>query len=172
MKTKILLAALTAMIFTSCTMQQKIATSKSMDIYGAGVIQNPVVVDLDVKETKVTGTASAPAGQIEILKSEAVADALKASNADVLIEPKYDVQISGGQATVVVTGWPGSYKNFRAIKEDDLKLLNAGVSQKAKVYEPPVQPKQNPKKGKAAGAVGGSLLGIILVVLLVALATS
>ena len=34
----------------------KTNTTKSMDIYGPGVIQNPVIVDLEVNENKVTAT--------------------------------------------------------------------------------------------------------------------
>jgi hypothetical protein len=145
MKAKILWTFLIALIFTSCAMQ-KFHTSKTMDIYGAGVIQKPVIVDLDVKETKVTGTASDISGLLENIKSLAVNDALKTSNADVLVEPKFEIQTSGGRTTVTVTGWPATYKNFRAIKEEDVKLLDVGVVQKAKVVEPAVQQKQMGRK--------------------------
>jgi hypothetical protein len=145
MKTKIVLVLLIASLFSSCVMQ-KMTTSKTMDIYGAGVIQKPVIVDLEVKETKTTGTATAPTGQIEIIKAMAVNDALKTSNADVLVEPKFEMQVQGGRTTVTVTGWPATYKNFRAIKEEDIKLLDVGVLQKAKVNEPATSPNQMGKK--------------------------
>ena len=54
-----------------------------MDIYGAGVIHKPVLVDLDVKETKVSGVATLtdnPA--LELVKQHAVADAIKKASCD------------------------------------------------------------------------------------------
>ena len=136
MKKQILFyAAMSIVVLTSCSVL-KTNTSKTMDIYGAGVIQMPILVDLDVQPVKVSGTAYATKGiSMENVKQDAVADALKKANADVLVEPKFETKTTGGRITANVTGWPAIYKNFRPIKPEDVKLLRVGVTQKAAVYE-------------------------------------
>jgi hypothetical protein len=73
---------------------------------------------------------------VEIVKKNAVADALKNAKADVLIEPKFEIEKKSSTITASVTGFPAFYKNFRPITQDDVKLLEVGVIQKAEVYEP------------------------------------
>jgi len=132
----------TAIFLTSCG-SLKTTTSKSMDIYGAGVIHKPVIVDLNVKETKVTGTATMKRSMtLEVVKREAVADALRKTNADVLVEPKFETITSHRRITATVTGFPATYTNFRQIKEEDVKLLQVGVTQRAEVYETKVLQKK------------------------------
>lgn len=125
------------LLMSCAATKTKTSTSKTMDIYGAGVIHKPVLVDLIVSETKVTGTSSLKEGaSFESAKEEAVADALKNSNSDVLVEPVYVTETVGGSIAATVTGFPAVYKNFRQIKAEDLPLLETGVTQKAKVAEP------------------------------------
>ena len=155
----ILLSVALSAFLTSCTVL-KTNTAKTMDIYGSGVIQKPVVVDLDVKEAKVTGTSTETQGKaIDMIKQEAVADAIKKASADILVEPTFETITSNGKITVTVTGFPGTYKNFRIIKDtNDVKLLKAGIIHKAEVYEPTkVSPKKNPK-----AAIIGTVTGLLL----------
>ena len=98
-------------------------TSKRLDVDGTGIIQAPLVVDLDVKEQKTQGSASGADGSVEALKEQAVADATRKSHADMLVEPSYDINSHGGTTLVEVSGWPATYKNFRPLKESDLPLL-------------------------------------------------
>ncbi|RZJ73116.1 MAG: hypothetical protein EOO45_10500 [Flavobacterium sp.] len=112
-------------------------TSKTLNIYGSGVIQKPVIVELDVKQTKVTATSTGKLGSnIETLKAEAVSVAVKNAGADVLVEPTYTVVTNRGTSTVTVSGFPATYKNFRDIKPEDVPLIKAGILQTAKVAEP------------------------------------
>lgn len=167
MKTHILLLAIIVSTFlSSCAVVNKTNTIKKMDIYGAGVIQKPVIVDLDVKETKVSGTVTGGTynSEIEPLKHLAVADLLKKENADVLVEPKFEIETSGGQLTVTVTGWPATYTNFRPITKDDVELMKVGLLQKADVYE---APKTEQKKKSPIAAVLGVIMGVLVAVLVV-----
>ena len=112
-------------------------TSKTLNIYGSGVIQKPVIVDLEVKQTKVTATVNGKLGSnIEVLKAEAVSAAVKNAQADVLVEPTYTIVSNRGTSTVTVSGFPATYKNFRDIKPEDIPLIKAGILQTAKVAEP------------------------------------
>lgn len=123
---------------TSCkSLKSTTNTAKTLNIYGSGVIQKPVIVELDVKQTKVTATATAKMGSaIEALKAEAVSIAIKNAGADVLVEPSYTVVSNSRTSTVTVTGFPATYKNFRDIKLEDVPLIKAGILQTAKIAEP------------------------------------
>lgn len=147
MKKNILLIIIVATTFlTSCAVY-KSKTSKTIDIYGAGVINKPVLVDLDVKEKKATGIANAKKRlPLEIIKQNAIANALKNENADVLVEPIFETEIYRRNITVTVTGWPATYKNFRSIQAEDVPLIQVGVSQKTEVYES--LKKQPKRRGK------------------------
>ena len=136
MKTKILLFSIAAVALSSCTVV-KTFTTKTTDIYGSGVIQKPVIVDLEVSEDKVSGTATEESGKgLAAVKNLAVSNALKKAGADVLVEPQFETETRGGMTTATVTGFPGVYKNFRSIQLDDVELLKVGILQKAEVYQP------------------------------------
>lgn len=82
---------------------------------------------------------------MEIVKQNAVANALKKASADVLVEPIFETEISGGRISVIVTGWSANYKKFRSINVEDAQLLQVGVVQKVKVYE---VSKEQQKRGR------------------------
>lgn len=166
MKRNVILSMTAAFIiaaaFSSCSVV-KTTTSKSFDIYGAGVVQTPVLVDLDVEETKVTGTASGSTSEsFESIKQKAVANAIEVANADVLVEPTFKTTTSNGTVFAEVVGFPATYKNFRTIQEKDIDLLEAGIVQKAEVYEPKSDNKKPNKKGVIWGTIGGAAVLILL----------
>ena len=141
-------------VMVSCvTPQPAVQTSKSTDIYGAGVIHHPVIVDMDVRNEKVTGSESGTVNDNqEALKQQAIANVLKEHGADVLVEPVFERKPNGGSKVIwYVTGYPAFYKNFRQATTADLPLLEAGVLQRATVAE--VSKGPEPKKSGAAAAV-------------------
>jgi len=73
------------------------------------------------------------------------------------VEPVFVIQPVGSRVNVTVTGFPASYKNFRAATQADLPLLEAGVMQRAKTTETVPEPV---KKRGAAGAVVVLVLAI------------
>lgn len=124
-------------VLASCATRSTTNTSKTLNIYGSGVIQKPVIVDLDVKQNKVTATVNGKLGSnIEALKAEAVSVAVKNAQADVLVEPTYTIVSNRGTSTVTVSGFPATYKNFRDITLEDVPLIKAGILQTARVAEP------------------------------------
>lgn len=144
----------------SCSTSYKTTSTKSLDIYGSGVIHKPVIADLEVKEFKVTGSATSDfqTSGIAQLKQKAIANALKEAGGDLLVEPRFSTESSRGRTTVTVSGWPASYKNFRSIQKDDIELLKAGVVQKAEVHEPA----QIIKKKNIGLLIGSITLGVLL----------
>jgi hypothetical protein len=142
---KSLLGIVTIISCISCsTLKSTTNTAKSLPIYGAGVIQKPVIVELDVQQTKVTATVSGKLGSnIETLKSASVSKAVKSANADVLVEPTYTIVSDRSTTTVTVSGFPATYKNFRDIRVEDVPLIKAGILQTARVAEPTMVWKKN-----------------------------
>lgn len=160
---------LSSALITSCSSIIKTATSKTRDIYGSGVIQKPVMADLEVKDLKVSATAEKYDGSsLEIVKHEAVSNALKIANAHILIEPTYETIIRGGRVSVTVTGFPGIYKNFKLIKAEDVPLLNVRIIQDNSQNDYIIPEK---KKNKTWSTIGYSL-GIAALLALAAILPS
>ena len=156
-----LVITLSILFLASCTTQHAI-TTKTTDIYGSVVIQKPVLVDMDVKEEKVSATINARGKKVsDDLKNQVLAEAIKKSNADVLVEPRFETDIKGRKMTVTVTGFPATYKNFHTIKQDEVELLKVA---KVKQVETMDAIESKSKGGKIVLSVG---LGIILITSLI-----
>ncbi len=157
--------AITLMI-SSCKTTSN--TTVAADIKGPTVIQKPVVVDLDVKEVRVTGTATARRSISENeVKQMAVADALDKAKADVLIEARYEITTSFRGTTVTVNGFPAVYKNFRPMELQDTIFV-----QKVGLNTTKAERQIFKKKGRAKRVAAMSAGGIIGVIGLFFLATN
>ena len=167
-----LASCIAAIMLCSCATTAKYSSSKTIDIQ-ASVIQKPTVADLDVKETKTTGTAASKNTIIsaEILKNEAVSNALKTTNADILVEPRFETIVKGSLTTVTVSGFPATYKNFRPMKIDDIPLMQSGIVRQVSTFVPPTvsaAPTDNNKAKKVGNIILGStllLLGLTYLVI-------
>lgn len=101
---------------SSCTTVKK--TSTAQDVCTAVVAGSEA--DLEVSSKKISFYYKVPKsvrrGGTKSVKATAVAEALKANgNADVLVAPQYDMKIKRGSIReITVTGYPATYKNFRA----------------------------------------------------------
>jgi len=101
--------------------------NRTMTIAEVGITHKPVIADLIVSETKVTGTASARESVgVQAVRDRAIENALRPLNADVLIEPKFEIITNPatgpfdlGNITVNVIGFPAHYKNFRTVNISD-----------------------------------------------------
>ena len=74
------------------------------------------VSDLEVSEVKVSGVCTGKDGKYlskKVKEQNAVAEALKKSGADILVEP------------VEVSGYPARYRNFRSVTKEDAEVINA-----------------------------------------------
>ena len=164
--TKLLLqSSILFLLLSSCAPTKSSSkTTKTFDVAGGGIVQNPLIVDLEVKETKVNGTATGYSSSIKAVKQAAVANAISAAGADVLVEPRYSSETVNSQVTVIATGYPATYKNFRALEQEDLPLLEAGASQTANVQE--YTEIKTKKKGLVGVVIAG--LGALLLILIIA----
>ena len=140
MKRKIIIVSTLLMFATSCVVKKNLSM-KTMDIRNGGVVQKTTVVDLEVNEVKVTssieGKGNISSGpKLEKLKSQLVADILRQTNSDVLVEPIFELVNTITKTTLTVTGFPAIYKNFRPIKAEDIELLKVGQVKQVEVFNP------------------------------------
>jgi len=149
--------ALTAVLISLSSCQViKTRTAKAIDIQNNGIIQRPTIADLEVSSPKVTGTATSVGKQtIETIKNNAIGDATKKANCDLLVDPIYETETTGGVTKVTVIGYPATYKNFRPIVEEDLKLIQIGSSKKLNTSE--IKPI---KKRSAIGLIVGGIIAV------------
>jgi len=81
-----------------------------------------MIADLEVSEKKVMGQAQGKALSKEALEKEAVAEALKQTDGDVLVGVSYFYEFSkNANLSVTVVGYPARYKNFRPKEVDNNK---------------------------------------------------
>ncbi|MBC7641440.1 MAG: hypothetical protein H7174_03740 [Flavobacterium sp.] len=161
---KLLLVFAASALLTSCV-TTRVGTAKTMDITGQGVMHKPVVVNLDVKQEKVSKTVILKdVTSIDNAKNEVVRDLLREKNADVLVEPSFDSKTKNSTTELTVFGYAATYKNFRNIEEKDIKFLELkpNAMMKADVYTPVAD--NGKGKGKGLWILLGSLVltGIIL----------
>lgn len=167
MKKVIVYFLLLSTVATACSTPQKTTTTKTMDIYGAGVIQYPVIAELDVSQNSITGFARTTEGEsIAVVKENAIADALQGTNADILVEPVFETVIDGRNKSATVKGFPATYINFRSATDEDIHLLEAGILQRAETTESPQIDEENGNSNlKKALGILGLIGGVGLIVI-------
>jgi hypothetical protein len=126
-KMKVAIGILITIAFVGCaTVDTRYVREEAKVSYmkDTGVFHIPVVADLDVSQAKITGTATGNTDNLQILRVRAVNNALSTNNADVLLEPRFTLEVTSRGTKVTVTGFPANYKNFRSITESDTQLLD------------------------------------------------
>ena len=125
------------LMVTGCSTSYKTALVKTKYVRPAGTAHLPLLVDMVIDDSRVTGNFSCNSDLgNEYAKSQAVANALKKSGADILYEPQYVIEVLGNQVNVEVSGHPAHYKNFRqaAIMVDTVaSVSNTHIVQPAPV---------------------------------------
>ena len=120
----VLLAVVVTM--TSCSVTRS-GTSKTMYINGAGVTHMPVIADLNVSQNKASYTLEVKKTATKTARDTAISFLLEQESADVIVEPTFVTETRGINTELTVTGWPATYKNFRAMTEKDIKLIEVAA---------------------------------------------
>ena len=156
-----------SMTFASCTtIKQDASTVRTMDIYGPGVLQHPVIAEMDVQIKKVEGVARSDKLTVETLKILATRDALEHAGADILVEPSYRIESTARGTIVRVAGFPATYTNFRPLEYEDIPLVEAGQLHKANVeVARDLEIEEKSGGGVVLVVFAAALVGLILAVL-------
>lgn len=135
-----------AFAISSCQVTQTIPT-KTMGIGESGVIQTPVLAELEVSPTKLTKTVQVKKAKTpDLAKMMAVAQVLKDTKSDLLVEPQYEINRKGGKTFVTVTSYPAIYRNFRSITPDDDYILEHMRYRRTEVTEGSTSVKSRKRK--------------------------
>ncbi len=141
---------------SSCSTMSRLNSAATEDIDKRGIVQSPMMLDMDVSDTRVTGVAQAKTK--EDAKQNAVANALEGTGADLLIDPNYSITSSTGRVTASVSGFPATYKNIRQYKP----LTNNSVDEVEGNESSDANVKSTKKKGKPIGKTGKTFMGVFL----------
>ena len=124
----LLFSAALLLAFASCTTIKNTANTANVD---AKICQYPTVADLVVHEkTEMTKTwhfkpFNIGEPKMKYLKGKIIAEILKKTGADVLLEPQVTYsRTSFGERQYSVSGYTATFKNFRKATPADLAALN------------------------------------------------
>lgn len=178
MKTNILLLSIAIILLTasSCsTIRWSARDTASMNVTKSGIYTKPKVAELKIENTRATGSAAGDINEksIETIKAEALQNALRASQADILVEPIYEVERDGRTVSARVTGFPAKITGFKDITPEDTlafttaskmvvrsaNLSSTGAAEQAMITEHKAQE----RKKRIHTAIGlGVGLGVLL----------
>lgn len=140
------------------------------------MMAKPIVVDITVEKRKIDGKAviknSLYGKEVatQAAKNLAVIDAVRKGDADILVQPMFEIQGSNGYTTATVSGYAGKYKEFRDATAADTTAFNLrqGYGTAVPDYVAPGEVSVT-KKSKAGVIIGTVVLAGVLVGLLVGL---
>jgi LysM repeat protein len=117
----------------SCSVTSTSNTIHTQHITISRIAQEPQMADYTLtSNTKITGKAEGEGSivdgpTVEMVKREAIYNALKANGADVLVHGTYKATVTDmgkkRHIEVEVSGFPGKYISIRAISVDDARVL-------------------------------------------------
>ncbi|MBQ0141952.1 MAG: hypothetical protein KBT06_03990 [Prevotellaceae bacterium] len=116
-----------AVCVSSCTTVRKTATTVTVS---STISQYPTIADLDIIPVKKEKTYTwswnpfKKEPSISVIKGNLIAEILKETEADVMLEPQFiQTKVSYGERSVSVSGYVAKFKDFRKATNEDLKAL-------------------------------------------------
>lgn len=127
-------------VISSCSVPQNYIGHTNANIRvikSAPIYQKPLVAELDVKETKVTGYAEVLGDYVdlEVTENEAMVNAIKTAKCDILVNPIFTVEKKENTilTKVTVEGYPAFYKNIHTIKDDEKYIIDLQQNRTEKI---------------------------------------
>lgn len=152
-KMKNLVIVVLAIGLLACSAASKVKTTDVDYIRKTGIVSQPILAEVEIKNTKISGQYIMRTSDFtlnrEYGKNMAIADAIQKGGADYLVHPMFEIVNKGTKTEINVTGFPGTYKNFRVITDADSTVLKLGFAMPVKVktgmveVAVPVKPKKN-----------------------------
>jgi cell division septation protein DedD len=126
---------------------RKAATGNTKYVSQVATFQMPLITDLNITDRIISGSFYGSDVAEEFAKNMAVANALKTSGGEVLVEPQYFISLENKNLTVEVRGHAATYKNFRKPEPDPYLYPQAKAGKKETAYTPkkPVETYTAPK---------------------------
>ncbi|RYY87545.1 MAG: hypothetical protein EOO15_11560 [Chitinophagaceae bacterium] len=153
--------------FASCKSVQKSHTADYdyLFITKQGIIQKPLVADLDVAKQKSTLTKTYDDVTLSQAKENIMADFIKENNCDLIVQPYFSSSstssVGSSKITITVNGYPASYRNIRQFERKDTMYFlpsNYLFHSSAKAPITAQEVAAPAKKKSKAGLIVGSIL--------------
>ena len=126
MKKYALTLALGGILLSSCS--TRMYTTRSTPIQREAIPTLPLIADMKVDlKSKITGEAKTKGKESSVAMSKELAlyDAMIKNEADVVIDPIFEIKVKARKATAKVTGYKGTYTDIRKPTEQDLADIAA-----------------------------------------------
>lgn len=135
-------------VISSCSVPQNYIGHTNANIgviKSAPIYQKPLVAEIDVKETKVTGYAEVLGDYVDLeaTENEAMVNAIKTAKCDILVNPIFTVEKKENTilnkvtntilTKVTVEGYPAFYKNIHSIKDDEKYIIDLQQTRTEKI---------------------------------------
>lgn len=132
-KPSLLLALGTLFMYSCQPIKYNLRDTTTMSTYKSGIFTKPKVADLVISKDKIKGESSGNLKEknIESIKNEALQNAIKNSQADILVDPVYEINRNDAIINVSVIGFPAKIVDFRDFTADD--TLSFSISNKIHV---------------------------------------
>ncbi len=132
-KPSLLLALGTLFMYSCQPIKYNLRDTTTMSAYKSGIFTKPKVADLVISKDKIKGESSGNLKEknIESIKNEALQNAIKNSQADILVDPVYEINRNDAIINVSVIGFPAKIVDFRDFTADD--TLSFSISNKIHV---------------------------------------
>jgi len=159
---------------SSCSSTRQVSVDAD-NVYKNGFIMaKPMVVDITVEKRKIEGRATIKNETYgrevatEAAKNLAVIDAIKKGDADIIVQPMFEIQGKNGYTTATVSGFAGKYKEFRQATVDDTLAfkLRQGFGGQVADYVGPGEVKVTKKSNT------GAIIGVVVTLGLLAILLS
>ncbi len=166
----LLLSMLTLLVgLSSCTSTRQVSVDADYVFKNGFLMAKPIVVDITVEKRKIEGRATiknqtyGAEVATQAAKNLAVIDAVKKGDADIIVQPLFEVESKNGVTTASVSGYAGKYKEFRQATEQDTLAFNLrqGYGSAVPDYVTPGEVKITKKSGNPALIVLVSLAAIV-----------
>lgn len=112
-------------VLCSCASTKSASVDTDLVYKNGFMMAKPIVVDIKVEKRKIEGKAvikNSVYGReaaTRVAKSLAVIDAVKRGDADILVQPMFEVESSNSYTTASVSGYAAKYKEFRDVTTAD-----------------------------------------------------
>lgn len=109
----------------SCASTKSASVDTDLVYKNGFMMAKPIVVDIKVEKRKIEGSAViknslyGKEAATRVAKSLAVIDAVKKGDADILVQPMFEVESSNSYTTARVSGYAAKYKEFRDVTTAD-----------------------------------------------------
>lgn len=138
-----------ALLLASCTtMRTRTFDYDYMYISKTGIIQRPLISDLEVGKQKMKISRKYKNISLKLAKENVMGEFIQEHNCDLIVQPYFTTETINYETTVTVIGYPASFKNIRQFDAKDTIYLLPRANFKLDESGPRISAPEEPGKKK------------------------